>query len=134
MNNLVNWERNDPIKSDFAHCASAASPVEGCLGLPSSVTERSCLEPTGNRSFSTLLKILQSWKLDSEKKVKKIGEGVRRAAQAVSKGTQVTLVKWYQGRELFLFPAVLSLTKSRWLGSISCAKVPLIHLEDPSSL
>lgn len=94
--------------------------------------ESSCLEPAGNRSFSTWLKILQSWKLEQWGEQKKIGEGVRQVARAVSKGTQVTPAKWYQGKELFLFPVALSLTKSRWLGRTRAVKVPLIHLQGSS--
>lgn len=61
--------------------------------------------------FFIWLKILQCWNGDGG------GGGVSREARAVSKGTEVTPVKWYQGKELFLWPVVLSLTKkSRWLG------------------
>lgn len=60
LNNLVG-EINRLIEGfGSAHCAAAASPVEGCLGLLTVITSRqclvtesSCLEPTGYRSFSS---------------------------------------------------------------------------------
>lgn len=61
VNNLVGREINGLIERfASAHCAAAASPVEGCLGLLTVITSRqclvtegSCLEPTGYRSFSS---------------------------------------------------------------------------------
>lgn len=49
-------------------------------------------------------------------------------ARAVSKATEVTPVKWYQGKELFLWPAVLSSTKkSRWLERTCILNDSLLH-------
>lgn len=56
------------------------------------------------------------------------GGEVSRVARAVSKATEVTPVKWYQGKELFLWPAVLSLTKkSRWQGCTCILNTLLLH-------
>ena len=71
------------------HCAAAAPPVEGCLGLHSDylqtlLGDRELLFTAHRLSITCIwLKILQSWN-------RARAGGVGRMASTVSKGTEVT--------------------------------------------